>query len=48
MAEKKEETKVESKKVDVAAFKARKLKALNEMANKAKARDLAERILANK
>lgn len=47
MAEKKEDKK-EEQKVDVAAFKARKLKALNEMSNKAKARDLAERVLANK
>ena len=47
MAEKKEDKKQEQK-VDVAAFKARKLKALNEMSNKAKARDLAERVLANK
>lgn len=46
MAEKKEDKK--EQKVDVAAFKARKLKALNEMSNKAKARDLAERVLANK
>lgn len=41
MAEKKEEKKV----VDIQAFKARKLKAINEMANKAKARELAERVL---
>lgn len=47
MAEKKEDKK-EEQKVDVAAFKARKLKALNEMHNKAKARDLAERVLNNK
>lgn len=42
MAEKKE-----AKKVDVQAFKERKLKSINNMANKAKARQLAERVLNN-
>ncbi len=41
MAEKKEEKKV----VDLQAFKNRKLKAINEMTNKAKARALAEKVL---
>lgn len=45
MAEKKED-KVE-KKVDVQAFKARKLKAINQMQNKAKAKAAAERVLGN-
>lgn len=43
MADKKEE-----KKVDVAAFIQRKLKAINEMPNKAMARDLAKRLMLNK
>lgn len=43
MAEKKEE-----KKVDVQAWKARKLKAINKMTNKAKAKAAAERVLNNK
>lgn len=43
MADKKEE-----KKVDVAAFIKRKLKAINEMPNKAMARDLAKRLMLNK
>lgn len=42
------EKKTEEKKVDVQAFKARKLKAINQMENKAKARGLAERVLNNK
>lgn len=46
MAEKKE-VKKEENKVDVSAFKARKLHALNNMQNKAKARQLAERVLKN-
>lgn len=44
MAEKKEE----EAKVDVKAFIARKLKAINEMENKALARDLARRLMMNK
>lgn len=47
MADKKEEKK-EEKKVDVSAFIARKLKAINEMDNKALARDLAKRLMMNK
>lgn len=54
MAEKKKpaETPVEAEikqpeKVDVAKFKARKLKAINEMEDKAKAKVLAERVLSN-
>lgn len=43
MAEKKEE-----KKVDVQAWKARKLKAINKMTNKAKAKAAAGRVLNNK
>lgn len=46
MAEKKEKEVPE--KVDVDAFVARKLKAINEMENKAKARFLAQRILESK
>lgn len=42
MAEKKEE-----KKVDVQSWKARKLKAINKMTNKAKAKAAAERVLNN-
>lgn len=34
--------------VDVNAFIARKMKALNEMENKAKARELAKRLIMNK
>lgn len=44
MAEKKEEIKA---KVDVQAFKARKLKAINRMQNKAKAKAAADRVLSN-
>jgi len=44
MSEKKEEKKV----VDIQAFKNRKLKAINEMPNKAKARALAEKVLSGK
>ena len=43
MAEKKEEI----KKVDAQKFKARKLKAINKMTNKAKAKAAAERVLSN-
>ncbi len=42
MAEKKEE-----KKVNVQAWKARKLKAINQMQNKAAAKKAAERVLSN-
>lgn len=42
MAEKKEDIKV-----DVQKFKARKLKAINKMTNKAKAKAAAERVLRN-
>lgn len=45
MAEKKQE---EVQKVDVQKFIERKLKALNEMNNKAKAKALAERVLKNR
>ena len=44
MAEKKNE----EAKVDVQKFKARKLKAINKMQNKAKAKAAADRVLANK
>lgn len=50
MAEKKkpdEEIIEKPEKVDVTAFKHRKLKALNEMKNQAKARFLAERVINN-
>ena len=40
--------KEETKKVDRKAFIARKLKAINNMSNKAKAKALAERILNQK
>lgn len=43
MAEKKE-----VKQVDVQAFIARKLKAINQMQNKAKAKAAAERVLSNR
>lgn len=43
MAEKKE-----ANTVDIEAFIARKLKAINEMDDKAKARDLARRLMMNK
>lgn len=42
---KKEETK--AKKVNVERWKARQLKVINEMSNKAKAKVLAERVLSN-
>lgn len=45
MAEKKEKAPEE---VDIDAFVARKLKAINEMENKALARRLAQRVLENK
>lgn len=45
MAEKKE---VEVKEVDVQAFVARKLKAINKMQNKAKAKAAADRVLSNR
>lgn len=45
MAEKKEEV---IEKVDVQKFKARKLKAINKMQDKAKAKAAADRVLANK
>ena len=45
MAEKKEK---ETPEIDVNAFVSRKLKAINEMENKAKARFLAQRVLENK
>lgn len=41
------EIKTEKKAVDKQKFKARKLKALNEMTNKAKAKFLKERLLNN-
>lgn len=44
MAEKKEET----KKVNRNAFVARKLKVINDLPNKAKAKKLAERLLSSK
>lgn len=47
MAEKKEATPKVAK-VDVNAFVARKLKAINEMENKAMARDLVKRLMMNK
>lgn len=46
MAEKKEE--IKEAKVDVQAWKARKLKAINQMTNKAKAKVAAERVLSNR
>lgn len=46
MAEKKEEVKVQ--KVDVQKWKARKLKAINKMQNKAKAKHAADRVLKNR
>lgn len=48
MAEKKEKEAPKQEKVDVEAFIARKLKAINEMGNKADAEFLAQRVLANK
>lgn len=52
MAEEKkaEEKKVETPKakVNLEAFVTRKLKTINEMSNKAKAKSLAERVLRNK
>lgn len=50
MAEEKkkvEEAKASEPKVDVAKFKARKLKVINEMSNKAHAQKAAERVLSN-
>lgn len=44
MADKKEPIEAKKPKVDVAKWKARKLKAINKMADKAKAKALAERI----
>lgn len=41
------EVKKEEKQVDVQAWKARKLKAINKMTNKAKAKTAAERVLRN-
>lgn len=46
MADKKEEVKKEAK-VDVQAFKARKLKAINRMQDKAKAKAAADRVIRN-
>ena len=45
-----EEKKVEKKenKVDVQAFKARKLKAINQMQDPAKAKAAADRVLSNR
>lgn len=48
MSEKKEEKAVEKPVVDIEAFIARKLKAVNEMDNRAMARDLAKRLMMNK
>lgn len=42
------EKKIEEPVVDVAKFKERKLKLINEMPNKAKAKFLAERVINNK
>lgn len=48
MAEKKEVEKKEEMKVDVQAFKARKLKAINQMQDAAKAKAAADRVLSNR
>lgn len=42
------ETKKEEKQLDVQGWKTRKLKAINKMTNKAKAKAAAERVLNNK
>lgn len=47
MAEEKKEKQAEAN-VDVQAFIARKLKSINKMTNKAKAKAAAERVLNNK
>lgn len=47
VVEKKVEAKPQSKKVDVKKWKARKLKAINEMPNQAKAKAIAARVLNN-
>ena len=48
MTEKKEKEAPKQEVVDVDAFVSRKLKAINEMENKAEAEFLAQRVLANK
>ena len=42
------ETKKEEKQMDVQKWKARKLKAINQMQNKAKAKAAADRVLSNR
>lgn len=42
-----EKKRVEPKKVDLKKWKERKLKAINEMKNEAKAKRLAEKVLSN-